>query len=287
VYPVVVMARRGVTPSYRVVAWSDPSQGVALPAAVLREQLEGLMPLPPASPGGRSLLARSLAGAPFEPLGRRVDVRWCVSFHKRGLRDEFVFEQRPSPAIDPRPFLGGGRWQGNREVEPYRIAWAGWWIDYDRARARAAGNSLPPPEVHEAPKVVLCQNARRGRAALDRDGLVLKDTFLSLRCRHEQDLADGWLEWLVLVLNSELLHFLYEHLYGGTRKGGGYLHFLSRYVAPLPLPPPLDVDRVRAVHAALCAGDGDPRDAEALVRAAWRVTPEEARALDVYDYPDS
>ncbi len=286
VYPVVLLAHKGAAPSYRVEHWDEADQAVELPAPTLRERLDGLMPLPPASRGGRSLLARSLAGAPFESLGDRLDIRWCVSFHKAGLRDRFVYEQRPDPAVDPRPFLGGGRWQGNREIEPYRVHWAGWWIDYDQARASAARNPLPPLEVHAAPKVVLCQNARRARAALDREGLVLKDTFLSLRCREPADLDAAWLEWTVLLLNSRLMHYLYEHLYGGTRKGGGYLHFLTRYLAPLPVPPPPDAERVRRVHDALEAGEGDPAEAEALVRQAWKLTDEEREALEGYAYPE-
>ena len=285
VYPVVLLARRAAEPSYRVEAWDEPGQGVALDAQTLRLGLDGLMPLPPLTSGGRSLFTRSLAGAPFEPLGRRLDIRWAVSFHRAGLRDEFVFDHQPGAAVNPRPFLGGGRWQGNRSVEPYRVHWDGWWIDYDLARARAQGNPLPPLEVHRSPKVVVCQNARRGRAALDRDDLVLKDTFLSLRCREDEDVQRAWLEWTVLVLNSRLFHYLYEHLYGGTRKGGGYLHFLTRYLAPCPIPAPPDAERVRAVHEALEAGEGDPREAEALVRRAWGVTPAEAEALDAYDYP--
>ncbi len=286
VYPVVVLARKASPPAYRVESWNEEAEGVELPASTLRERLDGLMPLPPPSPGGRSLLARSLAGAPFEALGDRLDIRWCVSFHKAGLRDRFVFDHRPEPAVDPRRFLGGGRWQGNREVEPYRLRWAGWWIDYDQPRASAARNPLPPLEVHAAPKVVLCQNARRARAALDREGLVLKDTFLSLRCREPADLDAAWLEWTVLLLNSRLMHYLYEHLYGGTRKGGGYLHFLTRYLAPLPVPPPPDAERVRRVHDALEAGEGDPAEAEVLVREAWGITAAEAAALDRYGYPE-
>ena len=286
VYPVVVLAREGARVGYRALDWDGLRDPVDLPAEILRESLDGLMPLPPGTSGGRSLFVRSLAGAPFEPLARRLDLRWCVSFHRAGLRDQFVFDHEPAGAVDPRRFLGGGRFQGNRGVEPYRVAWDGWWIDYDQARARAERNPLPPLEVHAAPKVVLCQNARRARAGLDREGLVLKDTFLSLRCREPADLQRAWLEWAVLVLNSRLFHYLYEHLYGGTRKGGGYLHFLSRYLEPCPIPPPPDAGRVRAVHDALEAGCGDPEAAEALVRQAWGVTPDEVEALDGYGYPE-
>ncbi len=286
VYPVVVHARTGEAPSYLVEDWQHHERAVELPAATLCRELDGLLPLPPAHPGGRSLLRRSLAGAPCQPLRECYDIRWCVSFHKAGLRDHFVFERRPADAPCARPFLGGGRFQGNREVQPYRIEWAGWWIDYDRDRARRAGNTLPPVEIHEAPKVVVCQNARRGRAALDREGLVLKDTFLSVRTRQLQGSEqEASLAWVVLVLNSRLFHYLYEHLYGGTRKGGGYLHFLARYLEPFPMPPPPDLERVLHVHRELERGSGDEAEAEALVRRAWGVTTEERAALDAYDFP--
>jgi hypothetical protein len=283
VYPVVLLAQQGAVPSYRVERWERPG-GIELSAATLGGRLDGLLPLPPSSAGGRSLLVRSLEQPRFEPVGRRLDLRWCVSFHRAGLRDEFVFTQRPE-SPHARRFLGGGRWRGNREVEPFGIRWGGGWIDYDMQRARDAGNPLPPPEVHAAPKVVICQNARRARVALDREGLVLKDTFLSMRCREPGDVGHAWLEWAVLVLNSRLFHYLYEHLYGGTRKGGGYLHFLGRYLDPMPIPAPPEAARVRALHDALEAGEGDIEAAEALVRQAWGVTPAEAEALDAYSYP--
>jgi len=115
---------------------------------------------------------------------------------------------------------------------------------------------------------------------------VLKDTFLSVRARAQRPRErDLWSAWLVLVLNSELFHYLYEHLYGGTRKGGGYLHFLARYLDPFPLPPPPDPARVLAVHRALEEGRGEPTQAEALVWEAWGVVPRECAALQAYHFP--
>lgn len=288
VYPVVVHADSDAGPSYRVEAWDEPERAVDLPADVLRRELDGMLPLLPAHPGGRSLLRRSLSGSPFQPLRECYDIRWCVSFHKAGLRDAFVTDCEPSEAVDPRRFLGGGRFQGNREVQPCRIRWAGWWIDYDTERARQARNGFPPLAVHTAPKVVVCQNARRGRAALDRQGFVLKDTFLSVRLR---DGVPGdpevRLAWLVLVINSRIFHYLYEHVYGGTRKGGGYLHFLARYLDPFPLPPPPELESVSSLHGALERGEDAWDAAEALVRRAWGVTEREREALDAYAFPDA
>lgn len=291
VYPIVVQASLAGGDGYRAETWHSSADAVELPSEIVRQALGGMMPLPPAAPAGRRLIRRTLSGAPFRPLREIASTRWCVSFHKAGLRHEFVFPDRPADAVDPRPFLGGGRFQGNREVAPYRIEWAGWWIDYDLDRARAAGNPLPSPAVFALPKVVVCQNARRGRAALDRDGVVLKDTFLSVQCRTSEDIDRGWLEWIVLVVNSRLFHYVYEHLYGGTRKGGGYLHYLPRYLDPFPIPHPPPKAELLATHGALASAQGDPiasrrLAAQRLVERAWGVTDDERRVLADYSYPD-
>ena len=89
----------------------------------------------------------------------------------------------------------------------------------------------------------------------------------------------------MIWLNSDLCHYLYEHLYGGTRKGGGYLHFLKTYVQPLPLPPLPDSAEVMRIHDVLVEGRGGQEQAEALVREACAITDVEKSALDSYCYP--
>lgn len=281
VYPIVLEARRGPPPGYAV---RHGDEEAAWPVGIVRDHLS-VWPLPPADPVLADWLARTLASA-WPRLGDVVHPRWTVSFHKAGLRDRFVFDAEPADAAVPRRFLGGGRYQGNREVAPGRITWSGSWIDHDEARARAEGNPLPALAHFAPPQVVLCQNARRARAALDTEGFVLKDTFLSLRLRDPDDARDAWLPWIVLVVHTRLFHVLYEALYGGTRKGGRYLAFLPRMVAPVPLPPPPDAEAVRALHAAIAAGEAAPDAGEAMVRAAFGVTDAEAAAIDAIDVPD-
>lgn len=226
-----------------------------------------------------------MGAADARRIGEAADIRWTVSFHRAGLRDEFVFDRRPD-SPHARRFLGGGRFAGNREVGRYSVQWAGGWIDYDEARALEAKNGLPPASVHASPKAIICQNVRRARVALDTEGFFLKDTLLSMRLRPSE--APEVLPWLVIVLNSDLLHYLYEHAYAGTRKGGAYLHFLGRYLQPFPFPPPPPAAEVWALHERLVA---DPTDSEAheaaedAVRRAWRVTPDEAAALAAYPMP--
>lgn len=280
VYPVVFGLCRGGEPGY-VVRGAGQEHRFSLP--ILRDRLAGLLPLPPAQPVLQAMLVRILEDPRCPALSTRLRVRWTVSFHRSGLRDQYVSAVQPdAPAA--RRFLGGGRFSGNREVLPYRIAWAGSWIDYDRERAKRDGNGLPPLELFEAPKVVLTQNARRCRAALDTSGLVLKDTF-PLIARSPSAHADD-LPWAVLVLNSALFHVLYEALYGGTRKGGRFLHFLGSYLHPFPFP--LPPTGARELHDALVL---DPSSevlqarAESMVRSAYGVLDEEAEALAGLELP--
>ena len=279
VYPIVLHARFDEPSSYVVHAAGDrrATSPLVLSGEVVLGSLGGMLPVAPDHPGGRRLLARVLSEV--APLRQQAAVTWTVSFHRAGLRDRYVFAERPD-SPHARRFLGGGRFAGNREVEPCRIRWGGAWIDYDEGRARADRNPLPSAALFDADKLVVCQNARRARCAVDRGRFVLKDTLLAVRSA--ADTAPDTLEWLALVLHSDLFHYLYEHLYGGTRKGGGYLHFLARYLEPFPVPArPADVP-VADLYA---LGGGGGKQAEAAVRAAYGVTAGEAEALDGYGYP--
>jgi hypothetical protein len=280
VYPVILHLDRSRA-SETLSGGSALGEGLAGP-------LGSIVPVPPEDPRGRGLLADLLTREGSVPLGDLAECRWCVSFHKAGLRERFTFPQAPpSPEAPWRRFLGGGRFSGNREVLPYRVDWQGGWILYDREALSALGNPLPDPELFSEPKVALCQNARRARAALDREGFVLKDTFILLRPRDRiGGVSTGLLEWLVLLFNSEVFHFLYEHVYAGTRKAGGFLHFLPGHLERLPIPPPPDAEGARALHAARVEGRAGPEEVEAWVRRAWGLSPEDDAYLRTLVFPE-
>ncbi len=269
VYPVVLIVRRGRSP--RLVTGPSAAPGAAVfERAWVEGAGGGVWPLP--STAQVATLLSGVVERVGASLGDRFDVRWTVSFHASGLRDRYVFAERPD-SPHARRFVGGGRYAGNREVAPYRLAWAGAWIDHDEARARADGNALPAVTLFDGPKVVICQNARRCRAALDRDGFVLKDTFLMALPR--EGVGDQDLAWLVIVLHSALFHLVYEALHGGTRKGGGFIHFLGGYLSRFPwAPPPPDLDAC-ALLADLEAGRARTEDVEAWVATAYGLTAAE------------
>lgn len=281
VYPVVLRVDTS-RPSAYGVEDVDGKRLLGLSAEAI-SGLEGRWPLP--APPLQPLVER-VCGRPtgWSRLRDRFEVRWTCSFHRAGLRDRYVAREEMD-SRHARRFLGGLRYAGNRELAPYAIDWSGAWIDYDEDRLRADKNPLPALALFERPKVVVPQNVRRPRAALDRTGLVLKDTFLAVVAREAADEAT-WLPWLTIVLNSTVFHHLYEALYGGTRKGGGYLHVLGSYLHPLPIPdPPAEA---AALHEALVDRPTDAAlllQADHMVEEAYALTPVERSAVRARSLP--
>lgn len=274
VYPIVFRVDLGLQNEWCVLE-ADGQLTFSLDSPWLLERLDGLLPLP--RPGIPGRMLQRVLETRLPSIDDHIDVRWAVSFHRAGLRDQYTFEN--SCGSFAKPFLGGGRFSGNREVEPYSIKWAGWWIDYDEERARRDGNPFPPAELFVEPKVIIPQNVRRPRAAMDCEGYILKDTLLLARVK-DHTVANHWLPWLVHVINSDVFFVLYEQLYGGTRKGGDFIHLLGRYLRTFPLPAPPDFTASVHLHDSILETGVGRREAEELVRSAYQVTDEEAAWID-------
>jgi len=220
--------------------------------------------LPPADPLEHSLVDRLQADERAVPLSTLLEIRWTVSFHRAGLRDRFIFPEPTGRC--PRRLLGGKKFQGNADVRRYRTAWSGWWIDYDEERAKAEGNPLPPAALFAGPKLLIAQNARRIIATLDQEDYICKDTFLVGRPAASDLFSSPLpLEYLLGLLNSALLSYLYGILFKATHVNGAYLHYLGCYLGDLPV-------RVAA----------DPEPVCVLVRRllATGLPEEERRELD-------
>ncbi|MHB0936917.1 MAG: Eco57I restriction-modification methylase domain-containing protein [Armatimonadota bacterium] len=186
--------------------------------------------LPPTDATERVLVDRLLADEHAVPLSELLEVRWTVSFHRAGLRDRFIFPEASGRC--PRRLLGGKKFDGNADVRRYRTAWSGWWIDYDEERAKTERNPLPSAALFAGPKLLVAQNARRIIATLDRDDFICKDTFLVGRPASGSAVP---LQYLLGLLNSALLSYLYGILFKATHVNGAYLHYLSCYLGDLPV----------------------------------------------------
>lgn len=235
--------------------------------------------LPPSVPTAAGLVDRLMTDADATPLSDLLTLRWAVSFHRVGLRDRFIF---PDPTGRcPQRLLGGKKFQGNTDVRRYRTAWSGWWIDYDEERAKAEGNPLPPLRLFAGPKLLIAQNARRIIATLDSEEFVCKDTFIV----GQSTVTAPPLAYLLGLLNSTLLSYLYGVLFKATHVNGAYLHYLACYLGDLPIrladdPAPITALAQRLLDPALSDDDRRALDCQldALVYDLYALSPAE-RAL--------
>ncbi len=178
-----------------------------------------------------SIIEKILSRADFT-LGDLIKFRWSISFHRKGLREHFVFDK---PISDKsKKFLGGKPFGGNREVERYGINWKGFYLEYDHDKAKGMKNNFPKIEIFTSKKIIICQHALRMRATLDETGFVCKDIFLLGHLKQEaRDLGIS-LEFILSLLNSELFSYLYSIMYSSTEITGKYLHYLPMYLHDLP-----------------------------------------------------
>ncbi len=170
------------------------------------------------------------------PIGRYVDFRSTVSFHKKGLRERFVRPESDGGTGPMRKYLGGRSYAKKNEVGLFRFRWEGYYIDYDREKLKEYDNALPPLSNFLQEKIILCQHAPRITAAYDGNGeFVTKDVYpLGLAA---PGLADSplSLKYFTALLNSELMSFVYGTVYKGIQIGGGYYHYLPTWLDILPV----------------------------------------------------
>jgi SAM-dependent methyltransferase len=289
VYPIVLVVEaggrnQGAEVEHLVAHGTAPSPDVSprierimAPASLFNLVRDRVIFPPPA--GERAWLAPLLerwSQCHPPPLSEVADLHWAVSFHREGLRDKFIFDERGDSAGPWMPFLGGRRFHGNREVERFTIAWDGAWIRFDAEDAARLGNPLPPLGIFLGPKVVFTQYADRMRAAIDRSGHAVKDTFVVAT-----QSQGGWpLEVLAAWLNSDVFHALFRTLFDAAHVGGGFLHFLPGFVGQTPVPRlgPEAVDRLVALvqareqgaHPVASDAEIESIFQQALARAPYR-----------------
>lgn len=163
-----------------------------------------------------------------------LDIRWTVSFHKKGIINNFVFNGPRGK--NPKPILGANIYSRDSEVDQYKINWLGLWIDYDIERAKSIKNQFPPIEIFENPKLIMRQNAEKLSAAIDKEGKwILKDVYFSGRLTEKATNEKISLEYIAAILNSKLMNYYYSILFKGGHVNGGYLHFLISYLNCLPI----------------------------------------------------
>lgn len=181
-------------------------------------------------------LLMKLLSEQYKTLDNYLTIKWTISFHATGLREKFLFPEKPQSEF-AKKLIGGKSFAGNDDINRYKLKWGGWWINYDEDLAKKHKNQLPPKSLFEKEKLIICQNALRLRAAYDDKGFYCKDTFFTAHLNDKLK-NDFDLKFFLAILNSKLLHYYYANIYKGTHVAGGYLHYLIGYLYSLPVATP-------------------------------------------------
>jgi len=186
----------------------------------------------------KNRLLLKLLSTCYKTLDNYLTIKWTISFHKTGLRDKFIFNEKPKSEF-AKKLIGGKSFSGNQEVKRYKLNWKGWWIDYNQDLAKRHNNCLPPKSIFENKKIIICQNALRLRAVYDDKKFFCKDTFF-VAYLNEKSKEEFNLKFFLAILNSKLLHYYYANIYKGTHVAGGYLHYLIGYLNGIPTVKPTE-----------------------------------------------
>lgn len=184
----------------------------------------------------KNRLLLKLLSDQYKTLDNYLTIKWTISFHKAGLRNKFIFNEKPKSKF-AKKLIGGKSFFGNQEIGRYKLNWKGWWIDYNQKLAKKHNNCLPSKNIFENEKIIICQNSLRLRAVYDEKQYFCKDTFFAAYLNKKN--KEGFdLKFFLAILNSKLLHYYYGNIYKGTHIAGGYLHYLIGYLNSMPTAEP-------------------------------------------------
>jgi len=93
-------------------------------------------------------------------------------------------------------------------------------------------------------KIIIAEDALKICATLDLDNFVPQGGvyFATSKCNNLS------IKFLLGLINSRLLSYLYESLYGGMHMGGGYLRYRSKFLENLPLPEKIDASSLKSTE---------------------------------------
>ncbi len=165
-----------------------------------------------------------------------VTINWAVSFHKRGVREQFVGKEKPKEDETYLKFLGGKKYGGNKEIQRYKLQWEGYYLLYDQMKAKKIGNGFPPLSLFQGKKIIICQNSKRIRATIDEKNYICKDIFLIIKTKEKARNEGIDEEILLAFLNSKVISYFYSIIFSGAHVSGGYLHYLTNYMENIPFP---------------------------------------------------
>lgn len=286
-------ARRHVLDNYRVIElvhWGRVFPGVNIDVCSMVAVKEPARPghailCRPDGPGGRTLRipqSRFLAAEEHRfnltldgeaaalmsgleercvPLSEWLEMHEGI--HSGNIRERIFLPPGPAtPATRPLIF-------GRDEIRPFRLAWAGRRVLYDRAavrRERGEYANLGREHWFTSPKILIRRTGDRLIAALDRDGFFASNNLFVALPRPRCPVPLGYVE---AFLNSSLATWWFRTAM--PRKGRLFAELKLTHLSRLPAPAPCgkrDIERMLAAAA-------EPALLDDVVGDLARLTPAE------------
>jgi len=163
-----------------------------------------------------------------------LDIRSTISFHKKGVRENFVKPTREWDS-DAYPYLGGVSFNRQNEIDMFKVNWNGYYIYYPSDMKSKVGHNMAPISIFRRPKIIFCQHSQRIRAFFDSEAKFLtKDVYPVAFPKENYGATDfGWL--MTAYLNSSLLTVVYNTIFHGITIAEGFYHYLPIYLNEIPL----------------------------------------------------
>jgi type I restriction-modification system DNA methylase subunit len=159
-----------------------------------------------------------------------LTIKTTVSFHKKGLREQYISKNVKSNKFK---YLGGISYARKNEVDAFNVEWRGYFINYDRDGLKKIGNHLPHLSNFTRPKIIFCQHAKRMLAYADISGeWVTKDVFPIAFIEGQKNIIKRTYYYTGL-LNSNIFSYIYGLIWKGIQISEGYFHFLMSII-PVP-----------------------------------------------------
>ncbi len=118
-----------------------------------------------------------------------------------------------------------------RDISRYSILNSGDYIDMQKFR-EISPEITPREKKLDEDKIVIQEFALRPTASIDYDKSFCLGTIYFATLKKEIDLR-----YLLAILNSQLLNYLYRMLFDVTHMRGGYIKFRTNYLGQLPIHP--------------------------------------------------
>ncbi len=159
-------------------------------------------------------------------LGELCEIREAI--HTGNIREKVLFNEKKNDFC--QKVIGG------RDISRYNSNWNGKWILYNPAvidKKKGEYGNFPDKMYFDNPKLLIRDISLRLTATYDDSRLYCLNTLYSVILKNNNDRID--LKYILGILNSNLINYVFSSQFSGSHVSGGYLRFKPMFTKQLPI----------------------------------------------------